>query len=334
MIDPLPVSSAGNLRGPALLPRARPMPPRLNQDTLRKATVYIGEKNYYERQVLRDMFLAQGLKQIVCHATLDALREMLFETPPDLLVLAADFDPAVFEFIREIRMQQAGENPFMLISMMVAPTQGSALDRAIEVGVDDIIIKPVSAERIQERLRLVTFHRRPFIAVDGYVGPERKTEDPRPYSVRRIPVINTLFEKVNGREMDKFALRAAVEGSLQKVLQAQLDSQSFRLGEVCERLVTAYDTGAIGEDVQADLMTLGNVLKDASAVAERLKDQQLSSLCLTLADNVDSIAEHYEYPSEKEVDLIRKITAAFKMAMTAPSAPETQPGALDLGQFQ
>jgi hypothetical protein len=241
------------------------MPPRLNQETLRKATVYIGEKNYYERQILRDMFLAQGLKQIICHATLDALRDMLFEVPPDLLVLAADFDPGVFEL----------------------------------------------------------------------------TEDPRPQGVRRIPVINTLFEKVSGREMDKTALKAAVEGSLQKVLQAQLDSQSFRLGEVCERLVTAYETGAIGEDVQADLMTLADVLKDAAAVAQRLKDAQLSSLCLTLADNVDQIADHYEYPTSKDIDLIRKITAAFKMAMNAPSAPdadknqpETQPGALDLAQYQ
>jgi response regulator RpfG family c-di-GMP phosphodiesterase len=223
--------------------------------------------------------------------------------------------------------------------MMVAATQSPALNRANEAGVDDIIIKPISAERIQERLRLVTFHRRPFIAVDGYVGPERKTEDRRPNSARRIPVINTLLEKVNGREMDKLALKAAVEGSLQKVLQAQLDSQSFRLGEVCERLVIAYDTGAIGEDVQHDLMTLANVLRDAAALAERLKDTQLSSLCVSLADNVDQIAEHYEYPTPTEIDLIRKITAAFKMAMSAPSAastpePESQLEALDLSQYQ
>jgi DNA-binding response OmpR family regulator len=315
------------------------MPPRLNQDTLRKVNVYIGEKNYYERQQLRELFLAQGLKQITCHSTLSALRDMLFETPPDLLVLAADFDAGVFDFIREIRMQRIGENPFMLISMMVAPTQGQALRRAIEVGVDDIIIKPISAERVQERLRLVTFHRRPFIAVDGYIGPERKTEDPRPHGIKRIPVVNTLLEKVHGREMDKLALKAAVEGSLQKVLQAQLDSQSFRLGEVCERLVQAYDTGAINDDVQADLFTLADVLKDAAALAERLRDRQLSSLCVSLAENVNGIAEHYEYPTTTEIDLIRKITQAFKMAMKTP-APETgspgegQPDALDLGQYQ
>lgn len=311
------------------------MPPRLNQETLRRASVYIGEKNYYERQQLRDLFLAQGLKQIVCHATLSALRDMLFETPPDLLVLAADFDPGVFDFIKEIRMQQIGENPFMLISMMVSPTQGAALSRAIEVGVDDIIIKPISAERVQERLRLITFHRRPFIAIDGYVGPERKAEDSRSHGARRISVVNTLLEKVNGREMDKLALKAAVEGSLQKVIQAQLDSQSFRLGEVCERLVGAYDTGNIDEDVQNDLFTLASVLKDAAALAERLKDQQLSSLCVSLAENVGSIAEHYEYPTTTEIDLIRKVTQAFKMAMKPPTPEiDAQPGSLDLSQYQ
>lgn len=313
------------------------MPPRLNQETLRRATVYIGEKNYYERQQLRELFLAQGLKQIVCHATLEALREMLFEAPPDLLVLAADFDPGVFDFIKEIRMQQVGENPFMLISMMVAPTHGQALNRAIESGVDDIIIKPISAERVQERLRLVTFHRRPFVVMEGYVGPERKSEEPRALGLRRIPVVNTLLEKVNGREMDKLALKAAVEGSLQEVLQAQLDSQSFRLGEVCERLVNAYDTGSINDDVQNDLFTLGDVLKDAAALAERLKDMQLSSLCVSLAENVNGIAEHYEYPTSSEIDLIRKITQAFKMAMGTPRPavePETQPDALDLSRYQ
>jgi hypothetical protein len=82
-------------------------------------------------------------------------------------------------------------------------------------------------------------------------------------------------------------------------------------------------------------MTLANVLKDASALAERLKDQQLSSLCLSLAENVDAIAQHYEYPTVTEIDLIRKITAAFKMAMKAPGpAADTQPDAIDLSQYQ
>lgn len=294
----------------------------LDRENLKKATVYIGETNYYERNKLRDMFLAQGLKQVVCHATIDSLRGLITEVPPDLLVLADNFDAGIYNLVRDIRFQRLGDNPFMLISMLVSANRREALDLAIEAGVDDIIIKPVAADRIQERLKLVTFHRRPFIAVEGYVGPERKAED-RAAGVKRFPVINTLLEKVNGRDMDKLALKAAVEGSLQKVLQAQLDSQSFRLGEVCERLVQAYDTQMIGEEVQTDLHTLAGVLRDASKVADKLKDVQLSQLCLSLATNVDGIADHYDEPSSVEIDLIRKVTAAFSMAMKSPSAAPT-----------
>ena len=303
--------------------------PRLDHENLKKATVYIGEKNYYERQELRELFLAQGLKQVVCHANLDGLRDLIVELPPDLVIISDDFDKDIYQLVKDIRFQKIGDNPFMLISMVVNPNNGAALNRAIEAGVDDIIIKPVSAERIQERLRLVTFHRRPFIATDGYVGPERKGEDPRPVGVRRIPVVNTLLEKVNGREMDKYALKAAVEGSLERVLQAQLDSQSFRLGEVCERLVQAYDSGSITDDVQTDLMTLADVLREASVVAQKLKDGDLSGLCTSLAGNVDQIATRYLNTSENDVDLIRKITTAFKMAMKTPE-PDGQPDALQL----
>ncbi len=294
----------------------------LDRENLKKATVYIGETNFYERNKLRDMFLAQGLKQVVCHANIESLRGLIAEVPPDLLVLADNFDPGIYNLVRDIRFQRLSDNPFMLISMLVSANRRESLDLAIEAGVDDIIIKPVAADRIQERLKLITFHRRPFIAVEGYVGPERKAED-RAAGVKRFPVVNTLLEKVNGRDMDKLALKAAVEGSLQKVLQAQLDSQSFRLGEVCERLVQAYDTQMIGEEVQTDLHTLAGVLRDASKVADKLKDVQLSQLCLSLATNVDGIADHYDDPSSVEIDLIRKVTAAFSMAMKSPGAAQS-----------
>ncbi len=306
--------------------------PRLDPAMLKKATVYIGEKNYNARQQLRDLFIAQGLKHIVAHSTISSLREVIAEASPDLLVISDDFDPAVFDLVKAVRFQKLGDNPFMLVSMMVNPVRREVLERAIEAGVDDIIIKPITAERVQERLRLVTFHRRPFIATDGYVGPERKTEEDN-VRHKRIPVINTLFEKSQGRDMDKLALRAAVEGSLQKVLQAQLDSQSFRLGEVCERLVVAYDSRAISEDTQSDLWMLAGVLKDAAGVAERLKDTQLATLCVSLAENVNQIADHYEDPSSKEIDLIRKVTMAFKMAMKAPEPAELEAQDNDFALF-
>ena len=302
---------------------------RLGHENLRKATVYIGAKNYYERQAMRDLFLAQGLKNVTCHASLESLHKLIVELPPDLLVVSDDFDNDIYQLVKDIRFQKIGDNPFMLISIIIGPHHGEALDRAIEAGVDDIIIKPVSAERVQERLRLVTFHRRPFIATDGYVGPERKNEEAPPTDVHRVPVVNTLLETVNGRELDKRALQAAVEGSLEKVLQAQLDTHRFRLGEMCERLVQAYETNEVTDDVHKDLMRLADALREASMVIEKLQDLNLSGLCTSLASNVEQIASRYLNTTESDIGLIRKITMAFKMAIESPE-PDGQPEAADL----
>jgi DNA-binding response OmpR family regulator len=289
---------------------------RLDRDSLRKVTVYIGEKNYYERQQLRDMFVAQGVKTVACHATVQSLRDVLLENPPDVLVLADDFDPAVFDLIREIRHQKIGENPFMLITVLVGPGRREALTHAIKSGVDDIVIKPLTPERVRERMSLVAFHRQPFIAHGEYIGPDRRTAN-RPASAKRIAVLNTLLEKVNGRDFDKESLKSAIDRSVEQVLQAQLDSQSSHLGELCGRLVHAYDHQDVGDDVQNDLMALANVLQDAAAVATRLREKQLSDLCMSLSDNVAKMANHYAEPLAQELDLLRKITTAFQMAMDA-----------------
>lgn len=308
--------------------------PRLDKESLKRITVYIGEKNYYERQQLRDMFKSQGITQIICHANLSAMKEVMLQVPPDLLVISDDFDEEVFATIREIRNQKLSDNPFMLITMLVGANRPKSLQQAIGIGVDDIIVKPLTTERIQERLKLVTYHRQPFIVTDDYMGPQRKNVEYKG-RVRKIPVLNTMLEKVNGRDFDKNALRNAVEDSLQQVLQAKLDRQSFRLGEVCERLVRSYETGNISEEVQNDLIMLADVLVDASQVAERLHDNSLSGLCDQLSENVRGIADHYDDASSTEIDLIRKVTAAFKMAMTGSpaTAQSEQPGALDLASL-
>ena len=307
--------------------------PRLDKDMLRKITVYIGEKNYYERNQLRDMFKSQGITQIVCHANMSGLKEVMVQVPPDLLVISDDFDTDVFGAIKEIRAQKLGDNPFLLITMLVGANRPHSLKQAIGTGVDDIIVKPLTPERVQERLKLVTYHRQPFVVTDDYMGPQRKNMELKG-RVRRISVLNTVLEKVNGREFDKNALKEAVEGSLQQVLQAKLDSQSFRLGEVCERLVTAYDSGTITEEVGSDLIMLADVLGEAAGVAGKLRDFQLSGLCEQLSENVRGIADHYDDVTPGEIDLIRKVTQAFKMAMkSGPAAEESQPDALDLSAY-
>ena len=67
---------------------------------------------------------------------------------------------------------------------------------------------------------------------------------------------------------------------------------------------------------------------------------QLVGVCQSLSDNIIHLSQHYDEPSSREIDLLRKITQAFQMAMEAPKPPpeaikEPEPlsNALDLGTF-
>ena len=111
------------------------------------------------------------------------------------------------------------------------------------------------------------------------------------------------------------------------MLQAQLDSQSSHLGELCQRLVHAYDNQNVDDSVRDDLFTLADVLQQASNVATRLHDESLAQLCMTLSTNVVGMADHFDEPGPSELDLLKKITAAFQMAMSSGQRGATAPGA-------
>ena len=66
---------------------------QLDRANLASITVFVGEKDFHDRQKLRDMFQAEGIKNVSTHANVSSLQPLLNEVPPDLLVLSDDFDP-------------------------------------------------------------------------------------------------------------------------------------------------------------------------------------------------------------------------------------------------
>lgn len=272
------------------------------------------------RQSIRDMFQTEGIKNVSTHATAESLRNLMSEIPPDMLVLSDDFDSSVFDMVKEVRHNQLGDNPFVLITVLVDPKHRDALQKAVQSGVDDIVVKPLQSTMVHERLRLVAFHRKPFIATDDYVGPERKGATPAHFSVRRVEVLNTLREKAYGRTFDQFELKEAIEESVNKVLEAQLNTHSYKLGQVCDLVLEAYETNEITPEVEAELSVLSNVLREAALVAARLKDSNLQGLCLSLAETISELERHYTEPADSDLDLLRKLAQAFRMAVDSAAA--------------
>ncbi|MCA0200787.1 MAG: cyclic nucleotide-binding domain-containing protein [Proteobacteria bacterium] len=289
-----------------------------------KVVAFIGEADDQVRKELRQILNHAGVKQVSAHGSLSNLSKLIAQVPPDLLILADDLDPGVFDFIRDIRHNKIGTNPFVLITTLIAPNHVEAVKRAMQAGTDDIIIKPVKEEQLLQRLKRVTVNRAAFVVTSDYLGPDRRAKS-RPSAIRRINVLNTMLEKANGRDVDLNTIRDAVEGSMNEVLQARLDSHGYRLGFVCNLILEAYESNQITEEVQGKLEVLVDLLRDAAKTAERLEERELALLCGSLSRDVSSIAERYATPTPKDIDLIKKLSRAVVSAVK----PRTPPDKLD-----
>jgi DNA-binding response OmpR family regulator len=114
--------------------------------SLDKVVAFVGEPDEQVRKELRQILNHAGLKQVSAHGNLAKLSKLMAQVPPDLLILADDLDPGVFDFIRGIRHNKVGSNPFVLITTLVAADHVDAVKRAMQAGADDIIIKPLKEE--------------------------------------------------------------------------------------------------------------------------------------------------------------------------------------------
>jgi len=289
--------------------------------SMEKVVAFIGEPDDQARRELRQILNHAGVKQVSAHGSLANLTTMVSQLPPDLIMVSDELDPQVFEFIRNIRHNKVGTNPFVLIITMVAPDHLESVKRAMQAGTDDIIIKPVKEEQLLQRLKRVMMNREAFVVTSDYLGPDRRGKN-RPSKIRRINVLNTMLEKASGKEVDSENIRDAVDGSMSEVLQARLDSHGLRLGFVCNLILEAYKTKNVTPEVQEKLLVVVDVLRDAAKTAERLEERELALLCGSLSGDVTAIAGRYAAPTGKDLDLIQKLSKAVVSAVKPKAAPD------------
>jgi len=286
-----------------------------------RVVAFIGEPDETARRELRQILNHAGLKQVSAHGNLNNLRTLIDKIAPDIILISDDLDPGVFDFIRDIRHNRLGTNPFVTITTLVAPNHVDAVKLAMQAGTDDIIIKPVKEEQLLQRLKRVTVNRAAFVVTSDYLGPDRRAKN-RPSAIRRINVLNTMLEKANGKDVDLTNIRDAVDGSMTDVLQARLDSHGLRLGFVSNLILEAYKNNKVTEDVHQKLMDLVDILRDAAKTAERVEEPELAILCGSLTKDVEAIAARYTKATDKDIDLIQKLSKAVVAAVKPKATTE------------
>lgn len=83
-------------------------------------------------------------------------------------------------FVRYLRTSKNSPNPYVAIIMLTSNAQESRIQYARDSGVNEIMLKPVSAEALCYHIIQVIDHQRAFITSQNYKGPCRRVFNQAP----------------------------------------------------------------------------------------------------------------------------------------------------------
>lgn len=267
---------------------------KLEREKLADVEIHVGDPNEQVRDSLRSIMRAEGMRRISTFIRFEDFIENLKKTTPDLLLLADDFDDTIFDVVRDIRNFRLGNNPFTVITMMIAQDNEVGMKKVIQCGADDVLIKPLAPGKLLDRIGHLAFNRLPFIATTDYVGPERRRQNDRPSIIPRFDVVNTLKDKAEGRRMTTVQLTRAVNLGMRDVLTAQLDSFPLKLAYACNLILKAWADKDVIADRGKQFNLLVSVFEDAGKHAKKLRRDALGDAWTAMAEKARAVQATFE----------------------------------------
>jgi CheY-like chemotaxis protein len=140
---------------------------------IQSLAIVLVDDNQYMRRTTRNLLLNCGVKDIYEAAdgiaALDAIRTLA----PDIVIL--DWEMPLLsgaELVRIVRSPGVFPTPDVPIIVLSSHGERRRVVEAIRLGVNEYLIKPVSAKAIYNRLLAILTQPRPSVRLGEYYGPE------------------------------------------------------------------------------------------------------------------------------------------------------------------
>ncbi len=133
-------------------------------------------------RIIRTLLHGLGVHDVYDASDAAAGFEELRNSDIDIILLDNLMDTiGGIEFARMIRNAPDSPNPQIPIIMISAYAEKAHILQARDVGVNEYICKPISANTLKQRILGVTERPRAFIISPKYVGPDRRRQKQSPY---------------------------------------------------------------------------------------------------------------------------------------------------------
>ena len=221
------------------------------QDQLKRMKVLVVDPNAYMRGVIADSLRRLMITNINAAATAVEAFTLGRTFKPDIIFV--DWDAgrmSGLEFTREVRRNSTGmsrETPIILLAGAIDHEQ---LMSARQAGINEFLLKPVSAQGVLSRIEEVVLRPRKFIDSRNYVGPCRRRKEDTNYAGpwRRLtdePPQNARSEQ---SKENAFKLRAIIENLTTYADRTQTDRGAGIRGMYRMLQQNSSEVGYLGDD--------------------------------------------------------------------------------------
>jgi two-component system, chemotaxis family, chemotaxis protein CheY len=142
-------------------------------DRIQALCVLVVDDNQYMRKMVRNLLVNCGVKDIYEAGDGITARDTIRTVGPDVVVL--DWEMPLLsgaELVRIVRSPGVFPMPDVPIIMLSGHGERWRVVEAVRLGVNEYLIKPVSAKALYDRLVSITLQPRPTVQLGDYYGPE------------------------------------------------------------------------------------------------------------------------------------------------------------------
>ena len=182
----------------------------MENDYLRDVSILVVDDQEFILNLVREMLRVLGAERIYDARDGGEAWGCLNSSSIDLMITDWYMKPVDgITLVHRVRNDPESPNPYMPIIMMSGYSERLRIIKARDSGINEFVVKPLSAKALFGRIVNVIEHPRQFVRTDGFFGPDRRrksqeVEDDRRGKPKEARPAELMDKEMSQNEVDAF----------------------------------------------------------------------------------------------------------------------------------
>jgi len=282
---------------------------------LSEISVVVGEADSRSAKEIDRQLGILGMKNVRTFRNIDRVRHTLATDEADLLLCGmSGQEHEARSIFRDVRQQEIGDNPFMVVMSMTRPKSKDDVRKTVDSGPDDLFMPPFDRQIFLTRINEIAWARKKFIALPSYVGPTRRNDvRPGEKTAEEFEVPNPVQAIGTGQSREE--LRRSIAESASALDLKKFDGDLSLIKTLVEELLPDYEDSNITDEFNRRIGLVDTLLVGVAHRARRVGYDNLHGLCEMACNVVIDIKENPIPPNTKHLLVMPKLIEAFDLAI-------------------